>query len=71
MSVCRVSRRVDADPVIQELNVGDAEEPQGRGTGQPSLNSEQHTLVSSILKTVEPDVLHLCLRDIYREAAVR
>uniref|UniRef100_A0A3Q4C004 ASPIC/UnbV domain-containing protein n=1 Tax=Mola mola TaxID=94237 RepID=A0A3Q4C004_MOLML len=29
----RVSRRVDADPVIQELNVGDAEEPQGRGTG--------------------------------------
>ncbi|XP_062288973.1 cartilage acidic protein 1a [Scomber scombrus] len=29
----RVSRRADADPVIQELNVGDAAEPQGRGTG--------------------------------------
>ncbi|KAK2815834.1 hypothetical protein Q5P01_026301 [Channa striata] len=29
----RVSRRVDADPLIQELNVGDAAEPQGRGTG--------------------------------------
>ncbi|KAM7418779.1 hypothetical protein PAMA_016081 [Pampus argenteus] len=29
----RVSKRADADPVIQELNVGDAAEPQGRGTG--------------------------------------
>lgn len=29
----RVSRRDGADPLIQELNVGDAEEPQGRGTG--------------------------------------
>ncbi|XP_078134039.1 cartilage acidic protein 1a [Sander vitreus] len=29
----RVSRRADADPLIQELNVGDAAEPQGRGTG--------------------------------------
>ncbi|XP_030589268.1 cartilage acidic protein 1a [Archocentrus centrarchus] len=29
----RVSRRTNADPLIQELNVGDAEEPQGRGTG--------------------------------------
>uniref|UniRef100_A0A3P9MT22 Cartilage acidic protein 1a n=1 Tax=Poecilia reticulata TaxID=8081 RepID=A0A3P9MT22_POERE len=29
----RVSRRVDADPSIDELKVGDAEEPQGRGTG--------------------------------------
>ncbi|XP_040893187.1 cartilage acidic protein 1a [Toxotes jaculatrix] len=29
----RVSRRTDADPLIQELNVGDAAEPQGRGTG--------------------------------------
>ncbi|GLD45838.1 cartilage acidic protein 1-like protein, partial [Lates japonicus] len=28
----RVSRRADADPLIQELNVGDAAEPQGRGT---------------------------------------
>ncbi|XP_078147335.1 cartilage acidic protein 1a isoform X2 [Centroberyx gerrardi] len=31
--VFRVSRRADADPLIQELNVGDAAEPQGRGTG--------------------------------------
>lgn len=31
--VFRVSRQVNADPVIQELNVGDAAEPQGRGTG--------------------------------------
>uniref|UniRef100_A0A672J8M7 Cartilage acidic protein 1-like n=1 Tax=Salarias fasciatus TaxID=181472 RepID=A0A672J8M7_SALFA len=31
--VFRVSRRVGADPLIQELNVGDAKEPQGRGTG--------------------------------------
>jgi len=29
----RVSRRADADPSIQKLNVGDAAEPQGRGTG--------------------------------------
>ncbi|XP_073328125.1 cartilage acidic protein 1a isoform X2 [Pagrus major] len=29
----RVSRRADADPLIQQLNVGDAAEPQGRGTG--------------------------------------
>ncbi|TMS23237.1 Cartilage acidic protein 1 [Larimichthys crocea] len=29
----RVSRRADGDPLIQELNVGDAAEPQGRGTG--------------------------------------
>lgn len=29
----RVSRQVNADPLIQELNVGDAAEPQGRGTG--------------------------------------
>ncbi|XP_068585041.1 cartilage acidic protein 1a [Cebidichthys violaceus] len=29
----RVSRRADADPLIQELHVGDAAEPQGRGTG--------------------------------------
>ncbi|CAL8331986.1 unnamed protein product [Merluccius merluccius] len=29
----RVSRRASMDPVIQELNVGEAEDPQGRGTG--------------------------------------
>ncbi|NP_001254573.1 cartilage acidic protein 1a precursor [Gasterosteus aculeatus] len=29
----RVSRRAGADPLIQELHVGDAAEPQGRGTG--------------------------------------
>ncbi|XP_061844111.2 cartilage acidic protein 1a [Nerophis lumbriciformis] len=29
----RVSRRANADPLIQELDVGDAVEPQGRGTG--------------------------------------
>ncbi|XP_035027485.1 cartilage acidic protein 1a isoform X1 [Hippoglossus stenolepis] len=29
----RVARRTDADPLIEELNVGDAAEPQGRGTG--------------------------------------
>ncbi|XP_029012807.1 cartilage acidic protein 1a [Betta splendens] len=29
----RVSRRADADPLIEELNVGDAAEPEGRGTG--------------------------------------
>ncbi|KAL7405205.1 hypothetical protein ABVT39_025197 [Epinephelus coioides] len=29
----RVLRRADADPLIQELKVGDAAEPQGRGTG--------------------------------------
>ncbi|XP_077574900.1 cartilage acidic protein 1a [Stigmatopora nigra] len=28
-----VSRQANADPLIQELNVGDAAEPQGRGTG--------------------------------------
>ncbi|XP_047434199.1 cartilage acidic protein 1a isoform X2 [Mugil cephalus] len=31
--IFRVSRRANADPLIQELNVGDAAEPQGRGTG--------------------------------------
>ncbi|XP_049577644.1 cartilage acidic protein 1a [Syngnathus scovelli] len=31
--IFRVSRRATADPLIQELNVGDAAEPQGRGTG--------------------------------------
>lgn len=31
--VFRVSRQINADPVIQELNVGEAAEPQGRGTG--------------------------------------
>lgn len=34
LCVCRVSKRAGADPLIQELNVGDAAEPQGRGTGQ-------------------------------------
>ncbi|KAK2919260.1 hypothetical protein Q8A73_003631 [Channa argus] len=29
----RVSRRTDADPLIEDLNVGDAAEPQGGGTG--------------------------------------
>ncbi|XP_060944839.1 cartilage acidic protein 1a [Limanda limanda] len=29
----RVARRTGADPLIEELNVGDAAEPQGRGTG--------------------------------------
>ncbi|XP_036389241.1 cartilage acidic protein 1a [Megalops cyprinoides] len=29
----RVSRREDADPLIEELDVGEADEPQGRGTG--------------------------------------
>lgn len=29
----RVSRRANADPLIQVLNVGEAAEPQGRGTG--------------------------------------
>lgn len=60
MFVRRVSRRANADPLIQELNVGDAAEPQGRGTGQPSLNPEQntgeHTLIRPILKMVEPNV---------------
>ncbi|KAL7845421.1 hypothetical protein AOLI_G00236130 [Acnodon oligacanthus] len=31
--IFRVKRRQNADPVITELNVGDASEPQGRGTG--------------------------------------
>lgn len=31
--IFRVSRRANADPLIEELNVGDAAEPQGRGTG--------------------------------------
>lgn len=31
--VFRVSRKINADPIIEELNVGDAAEPQGRGTG--------------------------------------
>lgn len=44
MFVCRVSRRADADPLIQELNVGDAAEPEGRGTGQLSLKPERKTL---------------------------
>uniref|UniRef100_A0A3P9K9E3 Cartilage acidic protein 1a n=1 Tax=Oryzias latipes TaxID=8090 RepID=A0A3P9K9E3_ORYLA len=29
----RVSRKLNKDPVIEELNVGEAAEPQGRGTG--------------------------------------
>lgn len=31
--VFRVSRRAGADPLIQQLNVGEAAEPEGRGTG--------------------------------------
>lgn len=31
-----MSRRANADPLIEELNVGDAAEPQGRGTGRLS-----------------------------------
>lgn len=31
--IFRVSRRLNTDPDIEELNVGDAAEPQGRGTG--------------------------------------
>ncbi|KAK7930190.1 hypothetical protein WMY93_006585 [Mugilogobius chulae] len=31
--VFRVSRKINADPVIEELNIGEAAEPQGRGTG--------------------------------------
>lgn len=36
---CRVSRRVGADPLIQELNIGDAAETSGRGTGGEHLRS--------------------------------
>lgn len=36
LSDLRVSRRANADPLIEELNVGDAAEPQGRGTGRLS-----------------------------------
>lgn len=44
----RVSRRADADPLIEELHVGDAAEPQGRGTG--------HIVLSFILKMLKPQV---------------
>lgn len=37
ISFCyRVARREHADPAIEELNPGDASEPEGRGTGEPS-----------------------------------
>lgn len=31
---CRIVRREHSDPVIEELNPGDAMEPEGRGTGE-------------------------------------
>lgn len=31
---CRVIRREHGDPLIEELNPGDALEPEGRGTGE-------------------------------------
>ena len=46
-----MSRRANSDPKIEELNVGDAAEPQGRGTGEHTVSIHHvasrhlHTLV--------------------------
>ncbi|KAG7223768.1 hypothetical protein INR49_026450 [Caranx melampygus] len=52
----RVSRRADADPFIQELNVGDAAEPQGRGTGSDEVKVLEVSWPdgSSITRTLQP-----------------
>lgn len=42
VSDCRVSRKANKDPVIEELNVGEAAEPQGRGTGRPAPTPTPH-----------------------------
>lgn len=33
----RVSRREHGDPQIEELNIGEAAEPEGRGTGKTKI----------------------------------
>lgn len=39
-----VIRREHGDPLIEELNPGDALEPEGRGTGKATQISTIHTL---------------------------
>lgn len=38
----RVSRREHGDPQIEELNIGEAAEPEGRGTGMKGLALSFH-----------------------------
>lgn len=45
LCLCRVSRREHADPQIEELNIGEAAEPGGRGTG-------------NLIKTIKNFYLH-------------
>lgn len=40
----RVSRREHGDPQIEELNIGEAAEPEGRGTGESLGNSTSRPL---------------------------
>ena len=46
---CRVSRRDHGDPQIEELNVGDAAEPEGRGTGRSSGERHEPWMISSAI----------------------
>lgn len=51
----RVSRREHGDPQIEELNVGEASEPDGRGTGEFG-----RTLCSPSSKSINDDKYLLC-----------
>lgn len=57
LSTCccgRVSRREHGDPQIEELNIGEASEPEGRGTGESG-----RTLISMNDQTTLPTSLKL------------
>lgn len=49
-----MSRREHGDPQIEELNVGEASEPEGRGTGECFHLSPQHQVTSICYSNVLP-----------------
>lgn len=55
----RVSRREHGDPQIEELNIGEAAEPEGRGTGEHGRKDSCHTAVLKMKKhhTISPLLL--------------
>lgn len=56
---CRVSRRAGADPLIQQLNVGNAAEPSGRGTGRYNDHVISHSAVKAVVAVLCPGVFIL------------
>lgn len=53
----RVSRREHGDPQIEELNIGEAAEPEGRGTGEHGRKDSCHTALLKVISSTTPDLL--------------